>query len=174
MVAYPCIGTNKEESAIGMDVISTANWHFNFKNNIVNIIPTSETETIPTKNIAFSYTKTKDPLTNLYIGNFCFHDVLLDMGMKSWDICLSDTDILQLLNTYNPKDSAEVTSNGLNGSVQTMEYYFDSLNIEKEIYKNICIKKGKKNIIGIDFFRRFNHLFWDSKHKKVYLWNNEK
>ncbi len=174
VVAYPFEWTSNKTSAIGMDIISTANWHFNFNNNTVNITPVSETAIIPQKHITFSYTKTKDPLTNLVIGNNVYDNVLLDMGMVDWDMCLTDSDLSLLFQNYIPIDSSETTSYGHNSSYTTTKYYFDSVSIDAEIYRDICIRKGSKNIIGMDFFRRFDHLFWDSKNKKVYLWNDEK
>ncbi len=173
MVAYPCNGTVNGLSVLGMDVISAANWHFCFKDSCVDVFHVGQTTHVPMSAICLSYEQTKNPLISLTIGEKCFGHGLLDMGMVDWDICLADSAFSSLLQVCAPENSIVDTSFSLNSYKLVKTCTFDSLRIFDSMFANVSVRCGVKNLIGMDFFRRFEHMFWDSGHKKVYLWNDE-
>ena len=60
---------------------------------------------------------------------------------------------------------------GLLGQQQVDVFKYDTLYVNDKQYSNVRIDGGERNLIGLGFMRRFDHLFWDSRHRKVYLWN---
>ena len=59
----------------------------------------------------------------------------------------------------------------MNSTVHTVHYSFDNLSVNNYKMDSVNVIEGVKNAIGLEFMRRFDHLFWDSRHPKVYLWN---
>ena len=172
VVVFPCYSTDSVTSSLGMDVISAANWHFCFKDSCMDVIRRGRAYQIPERALCFSYERTKNPKTVLNVGDIRIDGCLLDMGMSDWDFCLTDSAISNVLQKDVPSDSVEENSYGLNSAATTIVYQFDSLNVMSKMFADVRIRKGVGNIIGMDFFRRFDHMFWDSGSKKVYLWDD--
>ena len=156
----------------GRDIIRATNWHFNLANNVIETMDIDSNIVIPKKSITFAYQNEKIPQTKVNV-NGLIYEMLIDIGCNV-DLCFDSLQIAEICtkNKYRNKQKDTISSTF---SKDLMDgYIFDSLTIEDISYSNIHINViQNKNIIGMKFFRRFDHLFWDSGNKKVYLWNDE-
>lgn len=164
---------NQNDSIIGimgMNVIQRANWHFSFKDSTVEVLSLRDKINISDKAICWKYKGRLVPKISINIGEITLDHFLLDMGTN--DIfAIEPQNINHVLNSHNFIRSVD-TVTGLLSREMVSIFKFDNLLIDGETYQNISITEAPRNLVGLGFMRRFDHLFWDSKHKKVYLWND--
>ncbi|MBR4512249.1 MAG: hypothetical protein IKO59_05580 [Bacteroidales bacterium] len=159
---------------LGMDVISGSNWHFCFKDSTVEQYALNTPYPVPKKNLLLVYSKEKSPLTTLNIDGLLCHGLLIDIGCNI-DLSLEEN-VLKKLSAQNFKaDSGNGITRSTFSEKAVRNYMFDSININNNFYKKMEISERKfgPSLIGLSFFRRFDHMFWDSGRKRVYLWNDE-
>ena len=157
---------------IGMNIIRKANWHFSFRDAFFETLPLNRQIAIPSDAMVLSYDNNKRPLTTLVIENQKYEDVLIDMGCDE-DFCFNSLNLTHITNSIGPQQISESSRSGVFSSKKEIFYLFDSVHVLGKIYQNISIHESNYNLVGLGFLSRFDHLFWDSRHKKVYLWNEE-
>ena len=157
---------------IGMNVIQRANWHFSFLDSTVEVFSRRASYTIPSKALCFKYNNRLIPCSSIDIESEHYKQILIDMGY-SLEFLLDENNISQIQKCCLVEPRQELIT-GLLGHQQVDVFQYDTLSINGNHYSNVRIDGGKRNLIGLGFMRRFDHLFWDSRHKKVYLWNEEK
>ncbi|MBO4738152.1 MAG: hypothetical protein J5606_01175 [Bacteroidales bacterium] len=158
---------------LGMDVIGSANWHFDLSNCTMESLPLDSVIKIPSNALEWTYIDNKTPEVDLNVcGLQC--KALIDFGCNV-DLCLDSLQIVEICKQNKPYSTLIDTTFGLFSWDLSKCYYFDSLKIGNIYYDDIHISKYKYcNLVGLRFLRHFDFLFWDSKHKKVYMWNKEK
>lgn len=164
----------KAKATLGMDVYQNANWYFSFKDNLLTILELDKTIKTNKDAISLEYAEIRNPQVSIQVGDYRIDSVLLDMGMADNDLSLKPSELSRLLSSVAPFEMDSIENVGMNSTVKTIRYTFDNLSINSQKMDSICVIEGTKNAIGINFMRRFDHLFWDSKHQKVYLWNDAK
>ena len=97
--------------------------------------------------------------------------VLVDMG-STMDFCLIKSNLSKCHKKGHFQTSI-TNVDGLLGSESLNMCTFDYLWVDTGLYQNVSINEGKRNLVGMRFLSRFDHLFWDGRHRKVYLWNDE-
>ena len=158
---------------LGMDVIGRANWHFDLSNCTMESLPLDSVIKIPSDALVWIYSDNRTPEVKLNVCDLkC--KALIDFGCNV-DLCLDSLQIAKICKQNKTYSTLIDTTFGLFSWDLTENYYFDSLKIGNRYYNDVHISNHKfRNLIGLRFFRRFDYLFWDSKHKKVYVWNKEK
>ena len=157
---------------IGMNIIRKANWHFSIRDSFFETLPLDRSMSIPSDAVVLSYDNNKRPLTTLVIEHRKYEDVLIDMGCDK-DFGFSSLIMHSITNKVEPQYISQRSQSGVFSSNKKMSYLFDSVYVLGKIYPNISMCESKYNLVGMKFLSRFDHLFWDSRHKKVYLWNDE-
>lgn len=160
-----------EKAILGMDVFQNANWYINFKDKKLTVMGLYESLSVKKNSICFSYLSTRDPMVSIQIGNSRIDSVLLDLGMADNDLCLKPAALSVLLESSSHFVMDSIDNYGMNGTIKTLRCNFDTIMVNHQVFDSVTVIQGSKNAIGLDFMRRFDHLFWDSRHKKVYLWN---
>lgn len=157
---------------IGMNVIQKANWLFSLKAQKAETFPLDSIVPIPTDAVTLSYRGWLRPLTNLNINGYRVKNVLIDTGFNR-DLLLSDTTLMAEFGEVIRQDTVECIT--FDEKRMAVENIFNSVNINSKPYQNVNVSYNgqSENLIGLGFMRRFDYLFWDSKHKKVYLWNEK-
>lgn len=156
------------EAIIGMDVISKINMYLSFCNNEIEIMPIDSIPDIPSDAVRLYYEGTTSPEVSLNIGDIVTDNILVDTGLDD-DIALNVNILKQLIkkNNYNYNIKNNKT---LFGAHKQKNYFFRKLSINSVEYNDVTILQSKKNLLGMSFFRRFNHMFWSSKEKTIFLW----
>ena len=163
---------NKLSGILGMDVISRANWHFSFKDSVLDIMDLHQIMNVPYSAVELQYYRRKYPLVSVKIEDFMVDSVLIDFGCFR-DFCFTTEYIQRVLKQHPSIRPQKDSVNGSFSSQKVKTYQFNKLRVEDMCFLNLTIDEFTKNLIGGAFFSRFDHLFWDSRHKKVYLWNEE-
>lgn len=162
-------GTN---GIIGMNILCRANWHFSFRDSFFESMPLDREMQIPSHAIALSYDRNLRPKITVTIANQRYDNILIDMGCNS-DFCFEAPVLKNIMTKTHPQKIAEDTSFCMYSFCESMSYAFERLDIFGKAYQNIDMHESKINHVGMKFLSRFDHLFWDSRHRKVYLWNEE-
>lgn len=155
---------------IGMNVIQKANWLFSLKAQKAETFPLDSIIPISTDAVTLSYHGCLRPLTDLDINGHRIKNVLLDTGFNM-DLKLDDSNVMEKLGEIVKQDTGVCIT--FDEKKTVVDYTLKSVNINSKSYQNVMVCFGKPNLLGLGFMRRFDYLFWDSKHKKVYLWNDE-
>ena len=163
---------SRNSGIIGMDIIRSANWHILLRNNNMEILPLNHCLSIPDNAICMKYKKEFRPQCTLYINGVLVENVLIDIGFNG-DIDLSKHDFDKISKTGKCKSQEKVTSVASRSRREYVSYIYDDVSVQNINCKDIRITMCKKNVVGLGFLSRFDHLFWDSRHRKVYLWNEE-
>ncbi len=159
------------ENILGMNIIKQANWHISFVDSIIEVFPLDSSMLIPEDAICFKYQRGRRPMTYLNINGRKVKNVLLDTGSDS-DLKLCEKDAFCVLgNIVSAKTDTVVVITPQSQKLYVQNVY-EEVKINGSIYENVKVTRFNKNLVGLGFMRRFDHLFWDSKHKKVYLWND--
>jgi len=158
------------EGTIGMNVICKANWLFSLKTQRAESLPLDSTVAIPADAVTLSYRGHLTPMTDLDINGHHIKNVLIDTGLDI-DLTLDQTTSTIELGVQIRQDTIE--SIGLNSKRIEVKKAFKSVNINSKSYQNVSVNFSNINLLGLGFMRRFDYIFWDSKHKKVYLWNDK-
>lgn len=156
---------------MGMNVIQRANWHFSFLDSTVEVFSRRSSYTIPPNALCFKYRNRLLPYTSIDIEGEKQEQFLIDMGY-SLEFLVDEKGMRQIQKCRFIEPSQELIT-GLLGNKQVDVLKYDSLYVNGNCYSNVRIDVGNRNLIGLGFMRRFDHLFWDSRHKKVYLWNEK-
>ena len=160
--------------AIGMDVISKANWMIDFNSETVSILPQNgkpKTEDCP--QLTLQYKRKKIPQTQLDFSVCKLEKVLIDAGCNG-DLILLKSDVEIINKKYTPINIAQVTSYGIHSINPTIQnlYVYDSITINNICFKNVEIIEGNvKRLIGFKFFKRFDKVFLDTKEKCFYFYS---
>lgn len=158
------------KGTIGMNILRKANWLFALKSQKAEAFPLDSIVPIPTDAVILSYHGCLRPLTDLNINGQRVKNVLIDTGF--------DQD-LQLSHQTEKIELGEISKQGSAECITLITKEMVQYNISKSVkinsrsYQNVNVIFSNKNLLGLGFMRRFDYLFWDSKHKKVYLWNDE-
>lgn len=159
---------------IGTNVLRKANWLYSLKLHKAAAFPLDSIVSIPDDAITFSYHEHwRLPLTDLAINGQILKNVLIDTGFDE-DLLLKDgTDAPINLGEVIQQDSVERIA--INSKWMLQKKVFKSVKVNSKSYQNLNVILGgnSRNLLGLGFMRRFDYIFWDSKHKKVYLWNDK-
>ena len=154
---------------IGMNVIQRANWHFSFRDSTIEALPLHTSIKIPKDALCLKYRNRLFPCTSIDIEGEKYRQILIDMGY-SLEFFLDEKNMKSIQKCRFVEPKQELIS-GLLGQQQVDVFKYDTLYVNDKQYSNVRIDGGGRNLIGLGFMRRFDHLFWDSRHRKVYLWN---
>ncbi len=151
---------------LGMNVIENYNWLLDFTSNkIYNFDKNIPYTASPNFNL--TYKERRTPSTNIKICSLYMKKLLIDSGFYG-DIMLYDSDI-ELINRYIAPDTIiNATSHSLySDSIPVRRYVYYDVYINDLLFDKLTINEGKKRLIGIGFFRKFDRVFWDSKNREV-------
>ncbi len=158
------------ELLMGMNIIQRANWHFSFKDNYLEVMKRSEMVDIPMCAICWQYRNRLIPQIDMTLEGYKVDGILIDMGCNI-DFCLKKNDV-ERMESLSGIRGKYYNKNTVWSSKNVYCLQLDSFKVGNKIYPNVYIDEVPRNLVGLGFMRRFDHLFWDSKHKKVYLWND--
>ena len=158
---------------MSMNIIHKANWLYSLKLQKAETFPLDSIVPVPDDVVTLSYRRHLRPLADLDINGHLLKNVLIDTGFDE-DLLLKDgTDATINLGEAIQQDSVERIA--INSKQMLLKKVFKSVRINSQSYQNLKVIFGgnSRNLLGLGFMRRFDYLFWDSKHKKVYLWNEK-
>ena len=156
-----------------MNIIKCANWHISFRDNVIEALPLTEKVTVPESHLVWNYANDDEPVTNdITIGRCKVRDVLIDMGC-SGAFLLTQKALNNINDQVLLKEVASTCSKGFGEEKKIRIYTCDTIEICNVPCTQASFGQSERNIVGLNFMKQFDHLFWDSRHKKVYLWNEE-
>ena len=155
---------------VGMNVIQKSNWFFDLKTHQAESFPLDSIVPIPTDTVALSYHGCLVPLTDLDVNGHRIKNVLLDTGFNQ-DLQLDDATLIEKFGEVVKQDTGECIT--FDEKRMVVDYTLKDVNINSKSYRNVILSFGNSRLLGLGFMRRFDYIFWDSKHKKVYLWNDK-
>lgn len=161
-------GHEKYDAVIGMNLISKTNLYFSFVENTIDVLPLDSLFDVPPKAIVFEYKGTTKPTLSLKIDGLVIDDILIDTGFDN-DLAL-DKDAITLIKTASNHSSNLITNKTIFASKKQIHYLIKNISIESRYYKDVAVIQSTRRLIGTRFFKRYNHMFWDSKNHKIYLW----
>ncbi len=152
---------------LGMNVIKNYNWLLDFdKNTLQNYDKDFKIDTLTPK-FVLTYSEDRKPLTDIRLGRLRIKKMLLDSGFYG-DIMLYDSDIEVINKFITPDTIINDTSNSLySDSIPVKRYVYYDVYINDLLFEKLTINEGKKRLIGIGFFRKFDRVFWDSGNREV-------
>lgn len=159
---------------VGTNVLRKANWLYSLKLHKAETFPLDSIVSIPTDAITFSYREQRRlPLTDLDINGHQVKNVIIDTGFDE-DLFLTDsTNSTINLGEVIRLDSVERIAIYTKWMAQKKVFRTTKINSKSYQNLNVIIGGHSENLLGLGFMRRFDYIFWDSKHKKVYLWNDK-
>jgi hypothetical protein len=164
---------DNEIGAIGMNVINKANWIINFQSEKVEILPHNKIyKTKHRPQLIFKYKRKNIPKTQLDFSVCKLENVLIDAGSNG-ELTLLKSDIEIINKKYKPVDTLTVSSYGMHSISPTIQncYVYDSIMINNVCFNNIeIIESNIKNVIGFEFFKRFNKVFLNTREKRFYFY----
>ena len=166
----------EHDGVLGMHVIAGANWLIRFKDSTIETTLRDLTHEMDFGDyMSFNYSKTLRPLVTIYIEGVEVEDVLMDTGAAASELRLSPKVLRKITEKQMPQDTIRMEYEGLyqEETVSVLnKYLFRQLNINDRMMDSIYITEDAKNtLIGVDFLRRFDNLYIDTKNKTFYLFN---
>lgn len=163
------------DGIIGMNIINKANWLFDIKNQKLFVLNKDSTVDTPTNCLNFSYIlRGNIPFITLKINSQWIKNILIDTGSRSYLDLFQDN-----INSLNKQNKAILTdtveSAGIhNIKYSSLRYTYEELDINDTYIDSIKIKQINKfanQKIGIDFIKRFDYFFINTKKRLIYLYN---
>lgn len=170
----PLIRSFINKGIIGMNIISKANWLFDFKEKSFIIFPHDSILDFKTDRIvSLGYNKEFRPLVSVNINGIKVDNVLIDTGASS-EIELDPETISKLYKYDLPIDTLNANFINLysgNDHLNHYKYCFERLKINNCTVDSIHIAETKyQSLIGMGFLSRFDKMFIDTKNKTFYLY----
>ena len=158
---------------LGMNVIRKANWLIDFQENKVDILPFDSVITDYNSKIKLSYKKKKYPFVTLEIQGIKTKKMLLDTGYNC-DIKLFKSDIEEINKQITPDSVSNSFASVLfTDSIAEKKYFYSNITINSYTFDNLTITEScHRRLFGMEFLRKFDKVFWDSKNKEVKFYKN--
>lgn len=149
---------------LGTDIISRANWYIDFKEK--NIMAGA---TIPEHYDYMLEYQVKNNLyyTDMEIGNLSVKDILVDTGYSRSDFVLED----QLKQSLKGIEFSKTdTCFSFTNAKEVYEIYKkDECRLNNIHIENVTFSfSANRNIIGLEFFKRFSSVYIDSDNCRIY------
>lgn len=162
-----------KRGAIGMNIISKADWLIDFKKKTIRPYSHSRNEEIPHgPTVTLSYNNKYYPKTDLLIGGIQIKNVLIDSGAShclKLPLAYKDS----ILHQSEIKDSSSVRYFGLYSEKSivptTTKYRLKTLRVNDVELDNLWVAfvEDHTSSIGIGFLRHFSTVLIDTKNKTV-------
>ncbi len=151
---------------LGMNVIANYNWLLDFwKNTISNFDKSYNYSDLDV--LRLEYKSKLKPCTKIEIEGIKFDNIFIDSGLDT-DLTLLSSDIEQINQYIAPDTIFNTSSSGLfSDSIIESKYQYSNIMIDNIKFDKLYITEGKKRLIGIGFFRKFDCVFWDSGNREV-------
>ena len=160
---------NQFEAIIGMNVLSKLNMLYTPTQNTLDFKSFDFKPQIPSSAIILQYKDRITPKVTLRLDNEVIDDILIDTGFDN-DLSI-DEHYIEKLKSNHSCDSMVSSVETLFDAQAAKNITFSELYINKRLYKNIHVLQLKRRLLGSKFLKRFDKVFWDSKNRTVYMWN---
>ena len=158
---------------IGMNVINKANWLIDFSNNTIQSLSKHNSYTPKEKyKLCLSYKNSKRPKVNIIIQGVEIKDVVMDSGFKEGELILFKEDIEKINQISIPVDTSKFYSQGLRGNkIPEPLYIYDCVTINSVPIDSLkIIQSEHRRLIGLNFFKKFERIYLDTKTKRFYFY----
>ena len=155
---------------IGMNMIYKTNFYISFVDNYIEFMPKDSIMNFPISAICLNFEDSITPTCSMKIGDVVFDNILIDTGFDR-DLALKESDIDNYFNLLSDYTTNITTNNTLFNVKEIKTISFNRLRLNLREYKDVVIISSNKRLLGLKFFKRFNHVFWNNKDRKVYFWN---
>ena len=161
------LGKSKVRMILGTNVIKQANWLFSFVGNTAEIFPLGYTIEIPPNALCLTFENSNYPtvIVNTDVGDFT---MLIDTGLDA-DMAMTRNN-LKIISQIAKHKISNLSADYLYGNEEVKVVDLDSAKLFNRTFHNLNVRESSKDMLGLNFLKRFDNMFIDNNKRQVLLW----